>query len=193
LPQFYKKKWFDSGKDIRIRSGASGEGVSYYPGRPDLSEAFSEMVELMSKTDEFVRKSKNPTLMKSPEAIWLTKQKEIGFTNYQRLIFIHPGTWENDSSKVYWAEYVAIDQNLGGLPSEYLTSVLIHEINVNSLGYLATDTHSDYESNVQIWECLSKKGVHELAQTPIMLQRAFGLNAQISVIYLKMILDRLQP
>jgi hypothetical protein len=192
LKAFYQKEWLESGKDIRISAGASGEGVSFYPNNPDASESFLEMNELLIKTEAFLKNSKDPKLKNSLEAKWLTNEKQKGFSNYQRMIFMSPETWERISPRNNWADYVPVDQSLGGLKTDYLLSVLIHELNVNSSGFLPQDTHIDYETSASLMECLKKEGVNQLASDPHTLQRAFGLNAQISVLYLKMVLDQLE-
>jgi hypothetical protein len=75
------------------------------------------------------------------KAIWLKKTGQTGFKNYERMIFISPNTWQANSKDSPWAEFIPVDQTLGGLNSDYLRSVMIHELNVNSPNFLATDTH----------------------------------------------------
>ena len=106
------------------------------------------------------------------------------------MIFFSPKTWTNNSLSSKWADYVPVDQSLGGLPSDYLLSVMIHEINVNSRNFLSSDTHSERENSIILRDCVKKNGASALALDPITLQKVFGYNPQIAVVYLKMILAK---
>jgi hypothetical protein len=66
---------------------------------------------------------------------------------------------------------------------------MIHEINVNSPNFLASDTHGPKEDTKKLRDCLSKYSIHDLGEDPVTLERVFGLNSQIETIYLKAILD----
>jgi hypothetical protein len=185
LKKFYQDVWMNSGKDIRILAGSSGEGVI------KQLESFLEMKDLILKTRDFIKK-KAPELGSSAEAQWLFQQSSKNIDEAARMIFIHPKTWEFDSKENLWADFIAVDQNIGGIPSDYLLSVLIHEINVNSSHFLIYDTHSMYSKNVAMWECIRSNGISELDQADgLALQQAFGLNAQLSFVYLKILTDRI--
>jgi hypothetical protein len=150
------------------------------------------MINLLNQTENFILKSNKENLLDSQEMKWLQAQRKFAYNKYKRMIFLNPLTWERNSLTHPWADYIPVDQSLGGLKSDYLLSVLIHEMNVNSDGYLATDTHNPQEDNFALWECLKNKGIAEIGSDPTSKQRAFGLNAQLSVVYLKMILGQLK-
>lgn len=62
---------------------------------------------------------------------------------------------------------------------------------MNSPNFLIRDTHSEYFKNAGVWMCLKENGVSALdIEDPVALQRAFGINAQLSFVYYKIILDR---
>jgi hypothetical protein len=191
LQAFYKKTWIDSGYDIRINAGSSGEGVSYVPGRSEeLNESFLQMKSLLEKTLYFLNhEAKNKNLKLSPEGQWLSSIGHRDLKKYDRMIFLSPATWNRNPKDHPWAEGVPVDQSLSGFESDYLLSVLIHEINVNSDGFLKNDTHGAKEETDMLRNCLSQNGISKLADDPITLERIFGYNSQLSVIYLKMILE----
>jgi hypothetical protein len=191
LQTFFKTTWINSAYDIRILSGGSGEGVSYYPDQNESSnESFIQMNSLLEKTAEFIKKTaKDEKSKNSPEAKWLEAMPKHGKSSIERMIFFSPETWKNEPESVKWADYIPVDQGLGGLPSDYLLSVMIHEINVNSPNFLASDTHGPKEDTKKLRDCLSKYSIHDLGEDPVTLERVFGLNSQIETIYLKAILD----
>ena len=192
LSQFWQQTWIDSGFDLRILAGASGEGVSFDPTKSDFeNESFLQMESLMEATSHFIQnEAQNKRLKQSPEAKWLVNQMNYGFKNYRRMIFFSPKTWTNNSLANKWADYVPVDQSLGGLASDYLLSVMIHEINVNSHNFLSSDTHSEKENSILLRNCVKKNGASALSLDPITLQKVFGYNPQIAVVYLKMILAK---
>lgn len=191
LKTFFQKTWLNSGYDIRILSGGSGEGVSYYPDKSDsTNESFLQMKSLLEKTAEFIKKSaKDPDFKNSPEARWLENLPQLASSKIERMIFFSPNTWNYQSENNKWAEFIPIDQSLGGLPSDYLLSVMIHEINVNSPNFLASDTHAPEDETRKLRQCLSQYGIDELGQDSATLERFFGISSQIEAIYLKAILD----
>ena len=190
LAQFWQKTWINSGFDLRIMAGASGEGVSFDPRKSDFeNESFLQMEALMEATSHFIQnEAHNKRLKQSPEAKWLVNQIKYGFKNYRRMIFFSPKTWTNNSQTTKWADYVPVDQSLGGLASDYLLSVMIHEINVNSHNFLSSDTHSEMNDSMILRDCVKKNGASALSLDPLTLQKVFGYNPQIAVVYLKMIL-----
>jgi hypothetical protein len=191
LKSFYQKEWLDSNLDIRIRGGASGEGVTKTTDTPTEGDSYQEMVGLMKKTNEFISKSNDPELTQSPEALWLKKNFNDSTANAHRFIFVHPETWHASTEKSPWAEYIPVDQSIGGLKTDYLTSVMIHELNVNSEHFFPQDTHSEMTTSSNLVGCVKKNGVKDLDQSPANIQKVLGLNPQISTIYLKMILQSL--
>jgi hypothetical protein len=190
LSQFWQKTWLNSGFDLRIMAGASGEGVSFDPRKSDFeNESFLQMESLMEATSHFIQnEARNKRLKQSPEAKWLLAQIKIGLKSYKRMIFFSPKTWTNNSQTTKWADYVPVDQSLGGLSSDYLLSVMIHEINVNSHNFLSSDTHSEMNDSMILRDCVKKNGASALSLDPVTLQKVFGYNPQIAVVYLKMIL-----
>ena len=192
LSQFWQKTWINSGFDLRILAGASGEGVSFDPTKSEFeNESFLQMESLMEATSQFIQnEAQNKQLKESPEAKWLLAQIEIGLKTYRRMIFFSPKTWTNNSLTNKWADYVPVDQSLGGLGSDYLLSVMIHEINVNSHNFLSSDTHSEMSESLILRDCVKKKGLSDLSLDPITLEKVFGYNPQIAVVYLKMILAK---
>lgn len=191
LKDFFKKTWIESGYDIRILYGASGEGVSYYEGKSDEeNESFLQMQSLLEKTASFIKQNPNSSFSKTPEASWLKHISKAGFKSYERMIFISPTSWKSNSKETPWAEFIPVDQTMGGLESDYLLSVMIHELNVNSPSFLATDTHGSQNETWAIRQCVVKNGINDLDQeNPETVQRLFGINSQISTIYLKLMLD----
>ena len=192
LAFFWQKKWIESGFDLRILAGASGEGVIFNSRRSEMeNESFLQMESLMEATSHFIEyEAQNKQLKQSSEAKWLVNQLKYGLKNYQRMIFFSPKTWTNDPLTTKWADYVPVDQSLGGLSSDYLLSVIIHEINVNSQNFLSSDTHSEMKDSMILRECVKKNGATALSHDPVTLQKVFGLNPQITVVYLKMILAK---
>jgi len=190
LKKFYQEVWLDSKKDIRISVGQSGEGLSYSPDNSYNNDSYLEMVGLLNQTEEFIKNSKDPQLLASDEYQWLVKQKNQGYTKYRRMIFFSPATWDRSTPEYSWAEFIPVDQSLGGLHSDHLLSVMLHEINVNSNNFMLTDTHGPYEQNAAMWECLKKNGMAQLSRDSHSLQYAFGLNPQLSMVYIKMVLDQ---
>ncbi len=192
LSQFWQKTWLNSGFDLRILAGASGEGVSFDPQKSEFeNESFLQMESLMEATSHFIQnEAQNKRLKQSSEAKWLLAQIKTGLKSYRRMIFFSPKTWTNDSLSNKWADYVPVDQSLGGLASDYLLSVMIHEINVNSHNFLSSDTHSEKENSMMLRNCVKKNGASALSLDPITLQNVFGYNPQIAVVYLKMILAK---
>jgi hypothetical protein len=190
LALFWQKTWLNSGFDLRILAGASGEGVSFDPRKSEFeNESFLQMESLMEATSHFIQNdAHNKQLKQFPEAKWLVKQIKYGFKNYRRMIFFSPKTWTSDSISTKWADYVPVDQSLGGLASDYLLSVMLHEINVNSHNFLSSDTHSEMNDSMILRDCVKKNGASALSLDPITLQKIFGYNPQIAVVYLKMIL-----
>jgi hypothetical protein len=191
LKAFFKDIWINSHYDLRIMSGGSGEGVIYYPGKSDeINSSFLEMKSLMVKTNDFIQnKAKNKKLKKHPEAQWLSNVLRNDLKQFERMIFFSPDTWKNDSKSVSWADYVPVDQSLGGFESNYLLSVMIHEINVNSPNFLSADTHGPKDETIALRNCVMKNGLEQLKKDPKTIERLFGYNSQITSIYLKMILD----
>lgn len=190
LKEFFEKNWLTSGYDLRITGGYSGEGVTYYPkAKPEMNETYFQMESLLKKTQEFIAQSNDKELMKSEEAKWLNDFVKKDVKQFDRMIFFSPATWEEDPSKRPWADYIPVDQSLGGLKSDYLLSVMIHEINVNSPNFLCADTHAPEEDSDLIRQCVVENGINELSLDPASLQRLFGYNPQLSLVYLKMILE----
>ncbi len=190
LRSFYQTQWLGSGYDIRIANGASGEGVVGGDG-------YLQMRELLEKTRQFVSQSADPRIRDSAEASWLrqklpSSQDAGNKSGPKRLIFFSPPTWTADSVSEPWAEYIPVDQSMGGLGSDYLLSVLIHELNVNSANYLSNDTHSDPESTDLLLSCIAAHGVGALRQDAESIRLALGLNPQISVIYLQAMLSNVE-
>jgi hypothetical protein len=148
------------------------------------------MQSLIEKTTAFINQNPNSPFSQTPEAIWLKKTGQTGFKNYERMIFISPHTWQANSKDSPWAEFIPVDQTLGGLNSDYLLSVMIHELNVNSPNYLATDTHGLQTETWALRQCLLENGINNLDQeNPETIQRLFGMNSQISTIYLKLMIE----
>ena len=191
LKTFFDKTWVKSGYDIRILYGASGEGVSYDETKSDdQNESFLQMQRLIEKTTAFINQNPNSPFSQTPEALWLKKKGQTGIKNYERMIFISPDTWQASSKDSPWAEFIPVDQTLGGLHSDYLLSVMIHELNVNSPNYLATDTHGLQTETWALRQCLLENGINNLDQeNPETIQRLFGMNSQISTIYLKLMIE----
>lgn len=192
LKAFFEKEWIQSGYDIRIMSGYSGEGVTYNSKHTsEMNESFSQMSQLMAKTFKFLKNDIiNKSILNSPEAQWLSQNNSFDLKKYARMIFFSPATWHENPEKRKWADYIPVDQSLGGLPSDYLLSVMIHEINVNSPNFLCYDTHGPEEETDIIRQCVLESGVGQIGDDPITLQRLFGQNAQLSVVYLKMMLEK---
>ena len=191
LKTYFQKAWLSSGYDLRITVGHSGEGVVNYPQKsPEENSSYLQMKELILKTKEFL-KSQDQSLdfVKSPEAKWLLSQSDDQLTTSKRMIFFSPDTWTRDSKTNKWAEEIPVNQSIGGIPSDYLLSVMIHEINVNSNKFLASDTHGPEEDTKALRQCISKNGLSSMPQDPETLQRLFGYNSQLSVIYLKAFLE----
>lgn len=192
LSAFFKKIWVDSKWDIRIIAGGSGEGVSYYPNQSDeTNESFLQIKSLLEKTTHFIEKeAKNKNLKNTPESIWLTHLIKSGFSSYERMIFFSPKTWTSNPEVTKWADYVPVDQNLGGIKSNYLLSVMIHEINVNAPNFLTADTHAEENETMALRTCIMKNGIENLKKDPKTIERLFGYNSQIAVLYLKMMMDQ---
>jgi hypothetical protein len=95
LQKFFKTTWINSGYDIRILSGGSGEGVCYYPNQNESSnESFIQMNSLLEKTAEFIKKTaKDEKTRNSPEARWLEAMQKRGKSSIERMIFFSPETW----------------------------------------------------------------------------------------------------
>ena len=191
LKIYFQKAWLSSGYDLRISVGHSGEGVVNYPEKsPEENSSYLQMKELILKTKEFL-KSQDQSLdfVKSPEAKWLLSLSDDQLASSKRMIFFSPDTWTRDSKANKWAEEIPVNQSIGGIPSDYLLSVMIHEINVNSNKFLASDTHGPEEDTKALRQCISKNGLTSMPQNPETLQRLFGYNSQLSVIYLKAFLE----
>jgi hypothetical protein len=190
LKSFFEKTWLSSGYDLRITGGYSGEGLTYYSNaKPEMNETYFQMEGLLRKTHAFLTQSKDKELMNSEEAKWLNDFVKKDLTQFDRMIFFSPATWNEDPTKRPWADYIPVDQSLGGLKSDYLLSVMIHEINVNSPNFLCADTHAPEEDSDLIRQCVVENGINELSLDPASLQRLFGYNPQLSLVYLKMILE----
>jgi hypothetical protein len=191
LKAFFNNTWIHSHYDVRIMAGESGEGVSYDAGKSDeTNSSFLQMKSLMKKTNEFIQnEAKNKKLKNHPEAQWLSNVFKSDLTQFERMIFFSPNTWKNDPQIVSWADYVPVDQDLGGFESSYLLSVMIHEINVNTPHFLMTDTHAPKNETMFLRNCVMTNGLEQLKKDPKTIERLFGYNSQIASIYVKMILD----
>jgi hypothetical protein len=191
LQTFFEKTWLSSGYDLRITVGHSGEGVVNYPEKSvDGNSSYLEMKELILKTKYFIKGQTHISkYLESPEAKWLLSIDESQLNTSKRMIFFSPDTWTRNSSTNHWAEEIPVNQSMGGIPSDYLLSVLIHEINVNSLNFLASDTHGPEEDTKALRQCIAKNGINSMPQDPETLERLFGYNSQLSIIYLKTFLE----
>ncbi len=172
LKLYYETQW-ESKFDNHL-SGSSGEGVSNYG--PDSQ--FHELIDHYLKLKTFLQKEV-PSLLQTPEGLWLATMTKEKFYEYSRFIFTHEQTW-NQNGQNLWADYIPIDQSLGLLSSDYHLSVLIHEVNVNSSNYLPFDTHDTKENVTLVLKEVQSKGLDAL-NAPDKTKSLFALNPSLTL------------
>lgn len=162
-------------------AGDSGEGIQ---DPRDLIDLKDELIRIRNK----IQNSKNLELKNSPEAKFITEFNLNDFSKYKRAIFIHHQTYDSLPGN-RWQSYINVDQSIGGLKSDPLTSVLVHETNVNSFGFLPNDTHQLPEDLGKLWACLDENPNAKVQSDE--LDRAIGIQKYLSLVQLRLILDQL--
>jgi hypothetical protein len=192
LEKYFNSQWLVKNRfDVKIRGGNSGEGMNQRPGTEKEPSEMDFYLSMLIDMKKAVSKM-DPAIQKTPEYQWLSKIDSSTGKNFDRMIFIHENTWASDSKG--WQDYIPIDQQFGPVASNPILSVLIHETNVNSYSpeFLAQDTHSPIELSYRIWNCVGKRV--SLAQINSSFEKQFqamGLQPQMGVIYLGMLLPKL--
>ena len=152
LSEYFEQEWVGARFDLRIRGGDSGEGV----GRlgDDGTGEFFKMFERFENLRAWIERAGDERLIRSPEYLWLASLDDSVLRKTDRLIFIHEFTWESQPDGRPWQDSIAVDQSFGPINNSALMSVLIHEINVNSVNpsFLPTDTHLPYEDSETLWK-----------------------------------------
>lgn len=190
LKKYYADKFLGGGFDVRIEGGASGEGLS--PNEKDPEDAFTAYKKTLFALRDHLATLGDAKISGSPEGKWLAGLDEGAFAGIRRMIFVHERTWERIGSVEQWAEYIPVDQSFPGLKPNYLLSVLIHEINVNSHDpfFLPSDTHLPKEDSDARRASVAAKGIAEL-KDPLALRAFMGLEPFLGSVYLGIYADRL--
>ena len=161
---------------INFFEGESGEGVQDIENfRPDFLELREDIINLY-------RNNPNLEIWKTREANWLLKLDVNQFNKAITIIIIHDQTWEKLNAK--WASGIPIDQSIGFIDNNAVFSVLIHEINVNSPGFLGTgDTHASDDIQGAVKK-MTEGGVAETQESFNNMRDLFQVTPDISIVYL---------
>ncbi len=190
LKDYYAKKFLGGGFDVRIEGGSSGEGLTL--NEKDPHDSFTAYKKTLFRLRDYVAGLGDARVAGSPEGKWLAGLDEDAFAGIRRMIFVHEHTWERIGSSDLWADYIPVDQSFPGLKPNYLLSVLIHEINVNSYdpSFLPSDTHLPKEDSYSRRASVAVNGLDEL-KDPLALRAFMGLEPFLGSVYLGLYADRL--
>ena len=201
LLDFYNK----NSEELGRMEGHSGEGVQNWRNQPEMNYfnkskkvlfALRDLILTIGVTQTLqtplvpLKKDCEPQLsefekylISTPETLWLSKLSEDYFKDKERIIYIQDLTLENHFSGPF-NSYIPTDQSLGCFPSNNLLSVMIHELNVNSVDYMPDDTHAFTVENTE------KNFQKAREKFNFSHMKSFtARESQIQLIYLKMILD----
>ena len=147
LKKYYQNRWLSDG-DLWVFNGSSGEGViDSEPNR--FNKVKIELIRLKDELD-------NLLVRNTPEGAWLTTLNSASFANISRIIFISNNTWHLNNTQRY-GDYVALMNTVGLIQSPGLLTILIHEMNANSITLKGTtpvfpvETHINDKETGSVW------------------------------------------
>jgi len=185
LKAFYDREWVKENPYARINYGESGEVLIRESNPKGLPEqmGYEYMVNLIEKTRDLIHESSDPVLKKSPEAIWIENNLNTLKNEKKSMVFFFKDAWSADPQKSNWADFVGIDPYLGGIQSDGLLSVAMHESNMANASFFPHDTHVNPSHVNALFACVEEKGIAAFKQSPENIRMLMGINPDLSILY----------
>jgi hypothetical protein len=191
LAHYFDAEWIHGNFDMKLW-GDSGEGLSRTPGQTAFAEMAARFVDLKNWLD-----TQDRARLYDPEYTWLQNFSAQNLSTVDRFIFVHDQTWNNGLQPQQWQDFIPVDQSFGTLTDPALLSVLIHEVNVNSVDpyFLPGDTHSPREDSTARWNRLAiekswtpPNNPNERAEE---VSKIMGISPRLSTVVLGILLHEL--